>query len=49
MWQLKIPTILIVVDALGLVRKGTGKQNIAEIQKIVLTSTAYILRKTLSI
>ena len=52
MWQLKISIFLIVVGALGLVKKGTakhlekipGKQNLAEIQKIVLTSTAHVLR-----
>ena len=48
---------MIIFGALGLVKKGTakhlekipGKQNLAEIQKIVLTSTAHILRKVLSI
>ena len=57
MWQLKTSIIPIVVVTLGLVKKGTakhlekdpGKQNLAEIQKIVLTSTANILRKALSI
>ena len=57
MWQLKTSIALIVVGALGSVKKGTakhlekipGKQNLAEIQKVVLTSTAHILRKVLSI
>ena len=57
MWQLKTSIIPIVVGALGLMKKGTanhlekipGKQNLAETQKIVLTSTAHILRKALSI
>ena len=56
MWQLKTSITPIVVGALGLVRKGTvkhlekipGKQNLAEMPKIVLTSTAHILRKVLS-
>ena len=57
MWQLKTSIIPIVVGALGLVKKGTanylekipGKQNLAEIQKMLLTSTTHILRKALSI
>ena len=57
MWQLKTTIIQIVVGALRLVKKGTeknlekipAKQNLAEIQKIVLASTAHILRKALSI
>ena len=57
MWQLKTSIIPIVVSALGLVKKGTakhfekipGKQNLAEIQKIILTSTAHVLRKAFSI
>ena len=57
MWQFKTSIVPIVVGALGLVKKGTakhlekifGKQNLAEIQKVVITSTAHILRKALSI
>ena len=57
MWQLETSIIPIVVGALGLVKNGTakhlekipGKQNPTEIQNIVLTSTAHILRKVLSI
>ena len=51
MWQLKTLIIPIVIGALGLVKKGTAmhlekilsKQNLSEIQKIALTSTAHIL------
>ena len=57
MWWLKTSITSIVAGALGLAKKGTakhlekipGKQNLAEIQKVVLTSTAHILRKVLSI
>ena len=57
MWQLKTLIIPIVVHALGLKKRRTakhlkkipGKQNLAEIQKIVHTSTAHTLRKVLSI
>ena len=56
--QLKTSIIQIIVDALGFVKMGAakhlemvhGKQNLAEIQKIVLTSTfGHILGKALSI
>ena len=57
MWQLKTSIIPVVVDALGLVKKGTSKhlgkipckQNLAKVQKNVLTSPTHILRKALSI
>lgn len=57
MWHLKPTLIPIVVGALGTIKKGTneylnkipGKPSLTEIQKIVLTSTAHILRKALSI
>ena len=57
MWQFKTSIIPVFVGASGLVKKGTakhfekifGKQNLAEIQKLVITSTAHILRKALSI
>ena len=57
MWKLKTSIIPIVAGALGLVKKGaakhlekiSGKQNLAEIQNIVLTITSHILRKALSI
>ena len=57
MWKLKTSIISIVAGALGLVKKGaarhlekiSGKQNLAEIQNIVLTIASHILRKALSI
>ena len=53
---MKTVTIPIVIGALGIIKKGTrkhleqvpGSSNLAEIQKIALTGTAHILRKTLS-
>ena len=52
MWHLKTKTLLVVVGALGLIEKGTqdfldqipGKPSLQEVQKIVLYSTAHILR-----
>ena len=57
MWNLKTTIVPVIVGALGMIKKGTqahldkipGHHSIQEIQKIVLTSTAHILRKTLSI
>ena len=57
MWHLKPTLTPVVVEALGTVKKGTnkylqqipGKPSLTEIQKIVVTSTAHILRKGLSI
>ena len=57
MWKLKVKTIHVVVGALGLVKKGTeelinmipGNSFLREVQKIVLTSTAHVLRRALSI
>ena len=57
LWKLKTHTIPVIIGALGLIKKGVdtyldripGVPNIHEIQKIVLTSTAHILRKVLSI
>ena len=57
MWQLKSTIISVVVGALGLVKKGTtkhfekisDKQNLTEVQKIILTSNAHKLGKVLSI
>ena len=57
MWNLKTITVPVVVGSLGMIKKDTqafinkipGKHNLQEIQKIVLTSTAHILRKVLSI
>ena len=57
MWHLKTKTLPVVVGALGLIKKGTqdfldqipGKPSLQEVQKIVLNSTAHILRRTSSI
>ena len=57
MWHLKTTTVPVVVGALGIIKKGTqqfldkipGNPSLSEIQKIVLNSTAHILRRTLSI
>ena len=56
MWHLKATTIPIIMGALGMIRKRTGK-NIEKIpgnrklqeMQITLIVTAHILRKTLSI
>ena len=55
MWKLKTKTIPVVTGALGMIKKGKknfidqipGKPSVQEMQKIVLTSTAHILRKVL--
>ena len=57
MWKLKTKTIPVVIGALGMIKKGTqnfidqvpGKPSLQEMKKIVLTSTAHILRKVLSV
>ena len=57
MWHLKTTIVPVVVGSLGMVKKGIqnhlntipGEPNLQEIQKIVLTSTTHLLRKTLSI
>ena len=57
MWGMKVTIIPVVVGALGVINKGTedftnkvpGQPCLKEIQKIVLTSTAHILRRTLSL
>ena len=57
MWHLRARTIPVVIGALGLVKKGTkefldkipGNSSLQEIQKIVLSGTAHVLRKALSI
>ena len=57
MWKLKTKIISAVIGALRMIKKGTqnsidqipGKRSLPEMQKIVLTSTAQILRKVLSI
>ena len=58
MWEMKAKTIPVIVGALVMIKKGTqnfvneipGKLSLAEIQKIVLNSTAHnILRRTVSL
>ena len=57
MWRLKTTMVPVIIGALGMVKKGTekhlqkipGGHKLKEVQKIVLTSTAHILRKALSI
>ena len=57
MWKMKTKTIPVIVGALGMIKKGTqkyvneipGNLSLAEIQKIVLNSTAHILRRSLSL
>ena len=57
MWHLRARTIPVVIGALGLVKKGTkefldkipGNPSLQEIQKIVLSGRAHVLRKALSI
>ena len=54
MWHLKATTITIIMGALGMIRKRTGKniekisgnRKFQELQKITLIVTAHILRKT---
>ena len=58
MWKLQTKTIPVVIRVLGMImiNKGTqnftdqipGKPSLKEMQKIVLTSTAHIVRKVLS-
>ena len=56
MWKMKATTIPVVIDALGVIKKGMksniekipGKIYLKEIQKITLLGTAHILRKVLS-
>ena len=57
MWNVKTRTIPMIIGALGVIKKGTkehlenipGKIPLCELQKIVLNSTAHILRRALSI
>ena len=57
MWHLKTTIVPVIVGALGVVKKSMqehidkipGQPLLQEIQKIVLTSTSHILRKTLSL
>ena len=56
LWHMKNVTIAVMIGALGMVKKGTEKHleqtpgglNLAQMQKVALTGTAHILRKTLS-
>ena len=56
LWHMKTVTILVVIGALGMIKKGTekhleqilGSPNLAEMQKIGLTGTTHIARKALS-
>ena len=57
MWHMKVKTIPVIVSALGVIKKGTEdylngipcSPSLREVQKIVITSTAHVLRKALSI
>eukprot|EP00795_Rhopilema_esculentum_P005749 gene5749-11015_t len=57
MWEMKTSTVLIVVGALGLAKRGLEKYasqipghiQIEELQKIALLGSAHILRRTMSI
>ena len=57
MWHLRTKTIPVVVGVLGLMKKDTdafiekipGSASLQEVQKIVLSSTAHVLRSTLSL
>ena len=56
-WKMKTKTIPVIEGALGTIKKRTqkyvneipGNLSLAEIQKIVLNSTAHIRRRTLSL
>ena len=56
LWYMKIVTIPVMSGGLGMTEKSIekylekipGSPSLAELQKIALTGTAYILRKTLS-
>ena len=57
MWHLKTTPLPVVIGALGHIKKGTdkfleqilGNPKLEEVQKIVLNSTAHVLRRALSI
>ena len=57
LWKCKTKIILVVIGALGMIKKGTqnfivqipGNHSLQEMQKNVLTSTVHILRKVLLI
>ena len=55
--KMKVKSIPVVIGALRVIKKGTedylngisGNPSLREVQKIVLTSTAHVLKKALSI
>ena len=57
MWEMRTETVPVIVNALGLIRKGMGQNlgnipgdsKINELQKIILLGKAHILRRFLSI
>ena len=57
MWKMKTKTMRVIVGPLGMIKEGTqkyvneipGNLFLAEIQKIVLSSTAHTLRRTFSL
>ena len=57
MWETKTKTIPVIVEAHGMIKKGTqkdvneipGNLCLVEFQKIVLNSTTHTLRRTLSL
>ena len=56
LWHMKTVTVPVVIGALGMIKKGTekylekipGSPSLGEMQKMALTGTAHVLRKTLS-
>ena len=56
MWGMSTETVLVVIGALGVIKKGLEEQtgkilgsiNISELQKTMLLGTAHILRRVLS-
>ena len=57
MWKMKIKTIPVIVGAFDMIKNGTqkyvneipGNLPFAEIQKMVLNTTAHTLRRSLSL
>ena len=57
MWHMKTKMVSFIIGALGMIKKGCqshldnipGNPSLQDIQKIVLISTAHILRRALSI
>ena len=57
MWKIRTKTIPVVTGTLGMIKNGTenfinqipGKPSPQEIQEILFTSTAHMLRKVLSV